>query len=223
MVISALIFLPTTISTTFLPKLSLYYESNSRKLEIAYKYVFKYLFFAGFGLGFGAVAVSSDLIAVIYPDEYSSAYLVLNILIWALALIFVNSMQGNMLIATGKQKLLPYITGTAAAVNIGLNLAVIPRYGMRGAALTTVLAEVIAGGCCIYILRNFNGPSNIARVAVKTLIAGSGMYLFLIVMQNYSLFIRIPSGIIIYFAILAAIKGVTKADLQPLREMLRRG
>lgn len=222
-VVNALIFLPTTISTTFLPRLSFLKKNDPTKLEIIYRYAFKYLFFAGFGLGFGTMAVSSDLMVAIYPGEFASAYLALNILIWALSLIFINSMQGNMLIAIGKQRLLPYITGSAALINISLNLVVIPRYGIQGAAFTTVLAEIVAGGSCLYILRNFNGAANIMRLAVKTLIAGISMYAFLMVIEDYSLFLRVPLGVAIYFAALVILKGLTKTDLEPVKEILKRG
>ncbi len=222
-VVNALIFLPTTISTTLLPKLSFLKDNDPDRLKIIYQYVFKYLFFAGFGLGCGALAVSSDLVAVIYPDDFASAYMALNILIWALALIFINSMQGNMLVALGKQRLLPYIAGAAAAVNIGLNFIMIPRYGIQGAAFTTVLAEIVAGGSCMYILRNLNGPVYIIKVAVKTLAAGLSMYMFLLAIEDFSLFIRIPLGIVVYFAVLIILRGLTKTDLKPFKEMLKRG
>ncbi len=222
-VVNALIFLPTTISTTLLPKLSFLKENDPDKLKFIYQYVFKYLFFAGFGLGFGTLAVSSDLIAVIYPDDFARAYLALNILIWALALIFINAMQGNMLVALEKQRLLPYITGAAAAVNIGLNFILIPRYGIQGAALTTVLAEIVAGGSCLYILRNLNSPIYIIKVAYKTLTAGLSMYIVLLAIEYLSLFIRVPLGIGVYFIVLIILRGLTMTDLKPLKEMLKRG
>lgn len=43
---------------------------------------------------------------------------------------------------TKKTKPIPYITGLAAAVNIGLNLLFIPRFGMMGAAVATLLAYI---------------------------------------------------------------------------------
>ena len=222
-ILNALIFIPATISSTLLPRMSFFSENDLVKLGILYRHAFKYLLFAGFGLGFGTLAVSSNLIRAIYPEDFASAYLALNILIWALALIFVNSIQGSMIIAVGKQKLMPLITGSAAVVNIGLNLAVIPRYGIQGAAFTTVLAEIVAGGSCLYILRNFNGPANIMRIVIKTLIAGFSMYAFLLAIEHYSLFLRVPLGIVIYFAALVILKGLTKTDLVPLKEMLKRG
>ncbi|UCE65651.1 MAG: flippase [Candidatus Zixiibacteriota bacterium] len=222
-IVNAMIFIPATLSTTVLPRLSYLSEHDKINLEIIYQRIFKYLFFAGFGLGFGTLAVSSDLIASIYPGEFAASYQALDILIWALALIFINSMQGNMLVALGRQKLLAYITGAAAFVNIGLNLLVIPRYGMQGAAFTTVLAEITAGASCLYILRNYNGVVNILPIAIRTLVAGISMYVLLQIAGDVSLFLRIPSGIVIYFSALYAIRGLNKADFQTLREIFKHG
>jgi len=222
-IVNAMIFIPTTLSTTLLPRLSYLSENDKVKLEYVYKRTFKYLFFAGFGLAFGTIAVSSDLIASIYPDEFAASYHALNILIWALALIFINSMQGNMLVALGKQKLLPYITGAAAVINISLNLIAIPRFGMQGAAFTTVLAEIVAGGSCMYILRKYNGARNILPSLLRTLAAGISMYTLLQIIETAPLFFKIPLGIFAYFTILLLTRGLKKSDFEILKEIFKRG
>jgi O-antigen/teichoic acid export membrane protein len=222
-IVNAMIFIPTTISTTILPRLSYLGHHDRDNLGTIYQRVFKYLFFAGFGLGVGTLAVSSDVVAAIYPDEFAVSYQALNILIWALAMIFINSLQGNMLIALGKQKQLVYITGAAAVVNVGLNFLAIPRYGMLGAALTTVLAELVAGGSCLYILRNYNSAVNILPTAIRTIVAGVSMYALLLIAGGVSLFIRVPFGIVIYFTVLYAIGGLNREDFQTVMEIFKRG
>jgi O-antigen/teichoic acid export membrane protein len=221
-IVNALIFLPTTISTTFLPRLAFLKQHDPEKLEIVYRHIFKYLFFAGFGLGFGTLAVSADLVAAIYPAEFAPAHLALSLLIWALSLIFINSMQGHMLVAIGKQNLLPYITGAAAVTNIVLNLIVIPVYGMRGAAVTTVVAEIVAGASSIYFLRKYNHVGHIFLIAARTAAAGIVMLALLMILQNVTLFVRVPVGIIVYFAVLVFVGGITATDLAPIREILKR-
>jgi O-antigen/teichoic acid export membrane protein len=221
-VVNALIFLPTTISTTFLPRLTFLKQNDPAKLELIYRHIFKYLFYAGFGLGFGTLAVSADLIRAIYPAEYAPAHLALNLLIWALSMMFINSMQGNMLVAIGKQNLLPFITGAAALTNIVLNLIFIPAYGMRGAAVTTVAAEIIAGGSSMYFLTKYNSTRHILLIMVRTAIAGLLMFGLLKVIDGVTLFVRVPVGIVVFFACLVLLRGLTATDFGPIREMLKR-
>ena len=222
-IVNAMIFIPATISTTVLPRLANFFGKEDENLEILYQKVFKYLFFAGFGLAFGTMAVSSKLIASIYPGEFAISFKALNILIWALALIFFNSIQGNMLVAIGKQNYLVYVTGAAAIINVGLNFLAIPRYGMQGAASTTVLAEIVAGISCLYILRDYNGVVNVLPTIIRTIVAGVSMYTMLLIIGDITLFVKIPFGIFIYFIVLYAIGGLAKSDIQTVKDIFRRG
>jgi O-antigen/teichoic acid export membrane protein len=71
------------------------------------------------------------------------------------------------------------ITGSAAIVNVGLNFALIPRWGMIGAALATLVAyAVMFGGMTLRAQRLFPVPYQWSRVgvaigvaAVETLLA----------------------------------------------------
>jgi len=45
-----------------------------------------------------------------------------------------------------KARYYPIVTGAAAAVNLALNFALIPRYGMMGAAWATVAAYAVMAG-----------------------------------------------------------------------------
>jgi len=58
------------------------------------------------------------------------------------------------------------ITGAAAAVNAGLNLLLIPRYGMMGAAIATVAAyATMFGGMAWWSQRIYPVPYQWRRVA----------------------------------------------------------
>jgi O-antigen/teichoic acid export membrane protein len=58
------------------------------------------------------------------------------------------------------------VTGVAAAVNVGLNLALIPAYGMMGAAIATVAAyTTMAVGMAWWSQRIYPVPYQWRRVA----------------------------------------------------------
>ncbi len=65
--------------------------------------------------------------------------------------IYINMMVG--IYVEKKTKYLPLITGAAAVINIGFNLLLIPKYGLMGAAVTTLLsyATMLIG---IYMVTN---------------------------------------------------------------------
>ncbi|MGZ4383917.1 MAG: lipopolysaccharide biosynthesis protein [Gaiellaceae bacterium] len=66
------------------------------------------------------------------------------------------------------------ITGTAAVVNVGLNFALIPRWGMIGAAIATLVAySVMFAGMTVRAQRLYPVPYQWPRVATAVGVAGA--------------------------------------------------
>ncbi len=99
--------------------------------------------------------------------EYHIAYQVVPAV--AIGYLFWASYQ---MIQTGfyvqkSTKLLPWLCGATAGVNIGLNALVIPRYGFVGAAwTTTVTFAILAVACFLLIRRRFPVDYEWRRVVI---------------------------------------------------------
>jgi O-antigen/teichoic acid export membrane protein len=75
-----------------------------------------------------------------FGPAYGPAVGLLRILIWATGCLYVAIVGGNLLIALGQQRVTLRAWLLAAAVNIGLNVIWIPRYGATGAAYATTIS-----------------------------------------------------------------------------------
>ncbi len=100
-----------------------------------------------------AFAVATPLLAFLFGGEYSAATPAFRILcvglpvvfaIWILHAVAISVDRGGLLLQTGLIGL---------AVNVGLNLYMIPHYGPRGAALATVVGEIVSMSVLIAGLR----------------------------------------------------------------------
>ena len=80
------------------------------------------------------------LVTTVFGHAYQGAGLPLAILAWAIPLIAVASPYSAALISHNRQSVVMRISGIAAGANLLANLAVIPAFGIRGAACTTVLS-----------------------------------------------------------------------------------
>ncbi|WP_243313655.1 oligosaccharide flippase family protein [Fundidesulfovibrio agrisoli] len=129
-------------------------------------------------LGSGAVLVLFALpvsafgrqILGVFKPEYVDAAPALTCLMLALPLVYANSMFANFAVATAKIKVLFLIAVPMLGVNVGLNLVLIPHFNITGAALATLLSEVLLGAALLFALRPFAptaGPTNNAE-AVAT-------------------------------------------------------
>ena len=129
------------------PLMSNHYKSSHKIREIFTK-SFKLLLLVGFVVALIVTAFSDKIIFNIYGAEYANSVIALKILIWAFFIICISTVSSTLLNSAGKQKVVAIGTGLGAILNVSLNLVLIPRYGLEGAAFATVITEV--SGFLIY-------------------------------------------------------------------------
>lgn len=100
---------------------------------------------AGAGILIAAlISVSRRMVLTIeFGHQFVAACPLLLWLAWAIPLDFLTSYLCNAYTAWGMEKKILLCTGIGAASNIVLNLALIPAYGARGAAINTLLSYAI--------------------------------------------------------------------------------
>lgn len=80
---------------------------------------------------------------LLFGPAYRQANIVLQILVWSAVLVILRGSYRQAFIASGRQTLDLRCAGIAAAFNLGLNVLLIPPYGMIGAASATVIGDCI--------------------------------------------------------------------------------
>lgn len=77
-----------------------------------------------------------------FGSEFTTGYVALQILLIGALIDTVVGPIGQILNVTGYHKQTLYLTGFSALINVGLNLALIPRWGMYGAACATSISII---------------------------------------------------------------------------------
>ncbi len=88
--------------------------------------------------GFGEFGVT-----LLFGESYMAAAVPLTILAVGAPIRFVATSVESVLVSESNMKLKAAIMGSTALLNVGLNLVLIPRYGMSGAAWATVASDVL--------------------------------------------------------------------------------
>jgi len=92
-----------------------------------------------------AFTVFADLIIrILYGADYAAGVPVLQILIWQTAFSYMGAIRNIWILAEEKYNRLWIINLCGAISNIILNLCLIPRWGACGAAVASVLTQIIA-------------------------------------------------------------------------------
>lgn len=97
--------------------------------------------FVGYGAALFMTAVQKPIILLLFNRDYLSGTEVLGLLLVSASLALQSGLMAQMLIALGRNTAVPLVNMAAMAVTLLADIAVIPRFGMAGAAWVAVAAQ----------------------------------------------------------------------------------
>lgn len=211
-VVDTLIIIPGLLVRTVFPLLASTTDDRDRMISNSLSFI-RLMFNVGVPIGFGGYLFAPKVISLLYGAQYDSAVLPLQILCWNVVLIFMNTSFNRILIAANKNKSVMKGVMYAAVLNVIMELALIPSYGLNGAAFATLCTEFFVL-VYSYIALKETVPVNLLRVAYKPIIAGASV--FVVISQATSLLLGgstwplpvyiIPVYLILYGALLHLMK-----------------
>jgi len=167
-------FFLTVANTSLGPKISeLYGASNSRLLQQVTTSAAKRIFIVTVAGGATLFLLAGALVSVFYGRAYEESVLPLRILIAAHLVTILFGPVGVLLNMTAHAKQSAMSFGASAVLNIVLNLALIPHFGMVGAAAATALSTVFCGALRWLLVRRYLGLRADALVHVSILANGN--------------------------------------------------
>ena len=123
---------------------------------------------AGVVLALVCALGASLIVPLIYGRPYLYAAPAFSILALALPLFFLNYALTHQVIGWDGQRAYLLIAALALVANIAANLALVPSQGMVGAAIATLLTEIVVTIGCVYALWNHR-PERPSRTSVMKL------------------------------------------------------
>ena len=133
-------FLPMMIGQSIYPKIvKLDFKANKKKISQLIRYVFYFLCLMSL-----AVTLCANIgVDLLYGSKFISSTPVLQILIWTIPITYLGIITNKLLMVQGHQKVI-FIKQLALMItNISFNLYFIPYHGIVGAALATLLADIV--------------------------------------------------------------------------------
>jgi len=153
----------------------------------------------------GGILTATPLIELVFGADYAPAVPALVWLLPAVPIAAIREIAVVGLIGTaGGERRLIRINAICAVFNIAILLPVIPRYGLIGAAVVTVLTEVLRLFVAFRFARleGFR-PPRLARFAKPT-VAAAGMVPGLFLMGDRPFLVQLTMGVAVYATILLA-------------------
>jgi O-antigen/teichoic acid export membrane protein len=138
------------------------------------------LAFVGGSLMVGVVApLAPDLLVLVFGAAFAPAGPVLTALTIAGACIVVSLIFGSLAIAVHLDRYYVAFAWSAAALNVAMNLVLIPRLSFYGAAISTLATELLLAGCFTTLLWKRGVGRALGPKAIAGLIAVCAVPAFL--------------------------------------------
>ena len=176
---SIVLSLSTAVTTVFIPRISNYL--SKKDIEGVQKLIlssFKTSMILALPIVIYVFMFSENVILFISGNEYLGAVSTLKVLMLCVLFLIMTNLFGNqLLIPLGKEKRFTRSVLIGLFINLGLNLALIPKYNSFGAAIGTLVTECwnmiyMAGGVKEfnrYIIKNAKIYKYIASVSLASI------------------------------------------------------
>jgi len=134
-------FIPLALIATLYPAMSHLYNKKSPDLGPVFMESLRILVIASAAIGFGIASIASVLVPLMYGPAYTPAIAVSQVLPLVLIILFAQYPIGALLNGSNHQRFQTAAMGVGMVANVVMNLLLVPRWGMMGAAVASLVAN----------------------------------------------------------------------------------
>jgi len=198
--------------------------SPSAVMDFLFTKSFKAMFIMAFPIAVGVTFLADRIVLILYPSTHfafqdqEALSGVLKVLIWAGALIFLNTVMTTVFRATDKRRAFLIIIAIGVCINVGFNLILIPKYSYLGAAVSMIITESILFLCSFWYIQKRVCRLTEFSFLFKSALASGLLALGLAWVREYIpiiLSVCLATGV--YLAVILLLKGITREDIAMIR------
>ncbi len=218
-------FVPSALIAAVYPRFSEYFASDRERLAHVFEICLKYLFIIVAPLTVGISIVAQEIILFLYGAAYLPSVLPLQILIVSLLFSYMSFPVGALLNACDRQKTQTTIVGIVMIVNIAMNLLLIPRFGVVGAAVAACVGNILLTMSGLWIARHivFFPLKKLSGMIFRIALAAMTMGMAVLIASKYIHVLGVISiGVLLYPIMLFLTRAIKKNDIIEIRLFLRK-
>ncbi len=208
------------LTTVAIPRISYYLgEHKMQEYENFSNKLLNYIILLLVPLTLGLILFSNNILYIIGGERYMVGNQALNLLSLSLLFAVISGFLCNgIMISNRKEKDFLFVTALSAILNIILNLFFIPKVGMLGAAITTLISEILVFFLALKATKKYLKIKIDKQHIFSILIAGVVVVIISIIckkmMDNIieQLVIAMILSCIAYFGVLAVLRNKIVID-----------
>ena len=224
MLVGMTMLIPAVFMRAVFPVFSRYSGRPAGALQSTYQKSFTYLLILGLAVSVGTFLTAGRLIPLIFGDGFGESVPVLQILAWQPVFGFVGHVNGNLLVATGREKFFVVTEGLFAGFYALLGFVLVPLMGMIGAAIAVVVPTAIGFAFySVYCHRSLGlalpWKRALAATAAALLMAAAVYSALHLGVNLFAVVLLIAPAI--YAAALALLGALSREDVSLLKQALK--
>ena len=138
------IFVPTAVINSFRPKImELKDKGNEDMYLLRLKQLYSFVIWLCLMAAVFITLLGKFIIGILYGEAYLGAVRSLQIAVWLETFSMIGTARGIWVLCENKNKYVKYYLGIGAAVNLVLNILLIPVWGIEGAAVATFVTQFV--------------------------------------------------------------------------------
>jgi O-antigen/teichoic acid export membrane protein len=192
------------ISSSFFPALSESYKNSGEKLQKIWNYQLELIIVLAFPLMVGGIALAFPIINFAYGADFGPAILAFQILIVMAGIGLLYAPFYHALVISHQQKKAFWAVLTGVTLNVVLNSILIPEYSLYGAAIASVIGQLLILALLFRLVIKFTSIKfnfrGFLTVFIGTCVANAVMY-FIIkqpLIHNINIILLISIGATAY-------------------------
>lgn len=176
----------------------------------------------GIPLLVGGVILGKPIILFLYGPDYLPAVLVLQIFAITFPMAFAGPLFSNLILAHDKQKVLVKYLIIGSVMNLVLDLILIPKFGIVGSAIGTLIVHTIYASATLFIAKKIQIFYMMRYLKRIILAAGAmGALSFALNFIGLPLIITIALSGIFYFVVLYLLRERLVSEIKIILDMMR--
>lgn len=179
-IIEMYILVPSILMTTAYPLVSKYLENDREFVDKFIYNILQILIIVSLPLAIIVSLNSYQINYIMYGKEYKEGSQGLIYLIWTVIPLGFDYVLGNLLISIKKQNYCALGVGVGAAVNILLNIILIPKLSFIGASISTLVTETV-----IFIIYAYYTLRYFPKIGLLQFIFKSAYICIIIILGSY--------------------------------------
>ena len=177
----------TSLNAVLAPRMAfLFSKGNKEEMRERLKSSFHFIYMLAFPMVFGLLAVGADFSTLFFGAGYEKVCSLLPLFAPIILIIAVSNCIGSqLLVPIGQRAKSAIFLWVGAAVNFVLNIITINLWQSHGAAISSIIAELVIAVAYVYLARKYIKIRNVFSIMTKYLLASLAMFGILFAMNHF--------------------------------------